>query len=94
MFAQTGCGKKAVQELDGKILAGCYLKVDLDDKGVCVYVCVCVCVCVCACVHACVRACMCACALSNQSIKRYPPHRRAFQELPGAGNEGATQAQH
>ena len=34
MYAQAGCGKKAAGELDGKIVAGCYLRADLDDKGV------------------------------------------------------------
>ena len=33
MYARAGCGKQAASELDGKIVAGCYLRADLDDKG-------------------------------------------------------------
>lgn len=33
MYSRAGCGKKAASELDGKIVAGCYLRADLDDKG-------------------------------------------------------------
>ena len=32
-FTHTGHGKKAVRELDGKIVGGCYLRAELDDKG-------------------------------------------------------------
>ena len=32
-FAQAGQGRKAITELDGKIVAGCYLRAELDDKG-------------------------------------------------------------
>lgn len=32
-FTHTGHGKKAVGELDGKIVGGCYLRAELDDKG-------------------------------------------------------------
>ena len=49
-FEQSGCGKKAVKELDGKIVGGCYLRAELDDSGkiihmhVHVHVCMCVCI--------------------------------------------------
>lgn len=32
-FTHGGHGRKAVGELDGKIVAGCYLRAELDDKG-------------------------------------------------------------
>ena len=32
-FTYTGHGKKAVTELDGRIVGGCYLRAELDDKG-------------------------------------------------------------
>ena len=32
-FIHTGHGKKAAAELDGRIVGGCYLRVELDDKG-------------------------------------------------------------
>lgn len=32
-FLHTGSGRKAVNELDGKIVGGCYLRAELDDNG-------------------------------------------------------------
>ena len=32
-FSHTGHGRKAVAELDGRIVGGCYLRAELDDKG-------------------------------------------------------------
>lgn len=32
-FVETGVGKKAVGELDGKVIGGCYLRAELDDGG-------------------------------------------------------------
>lgn len=46
LYSQAGSARKAVQEIDGKIIAGCYLKADLDDKGeymaILVYIYICV----------------------------------------------------
>ena len=36
-FAGMGGGRKALSELDGKIVGGCYLRAELDDTGWCVY---------------------------------------------------------
>ena len=36
-FTHTGHGKKAAGELDGRIVGGCYLRAEVDDKGL--YVC-------------------------------------------------------
>ena len=33
-FMRTGEGRRAVGELDGKIVGGCYLRAELDDQGV------------------------------------------------------------
>ena len=32
-FVEAGVGKKAVKELDGKVIGGCYLRAELDDAG-------------------------------------------------------------
>ena len=32
-FEQSGSGRKAVKELDGRIVGGCYLRAELDDSG-------------------------------------------------------------
>ena len=32
-FVHDGSGEKAIKELDGKIVAGCYLRAELDDQG-------------------------------------------------------------
>ena len=32
-FEQSGMGKAAVLELDGKVIGGCYLRAELDDSG-------------------------------------------------------------
>ena len=32
-FQHSGMGLKAVKELDGKIVCGCYLRAELDDNG-------------------------------------------------------------
>lgn len=32
-FQHSGTGLKAVKELDGKIVGGCYLRAELDDNG-------------------------------------------------------------
>lgn len=32
-FTHMGHGRKAVGELDGKIVGGCYLRAELDDRG-------------------------------------------------------------
>ena len=32
-FADSGTGHKAVGELDGKVIGGCYLRAELDDGG-------------------------------------------------------------
>lgn len=32
-FVANGVGKKAVGELDGKVIGGCYLRAELDDAG-------------------------------------------------------------
>ena len=32
-FQDAGSGRKAVKELDGKIVGGCYLRAELDDSG-------------------------------------------------------------
>lgn len=32
-FAGMGGGQKALSELDGKIVGGCYLRAELDDTG-------------------------------------------------------------
>ncbi len=32
-FIHPGAGTKAVEELDGKIVGGCYLRAELDDSG-------------------------------------------------------------
>ena len=36
-FQHTGTGQKAVKELDGKIVGGCYLRAELDDNGEILY---------------------------------------------------------
>ena len=37
-FTHTGHGRKAASKLDGTIVGGCYLRAEVDDKGVCVCV--------------------------------------------------------
>ena len=32
-FTYPGHGKKAAKELDGRIVGGCYLRAEVDDKG-------------------------------------------------------------
>lgn len=32
-FVENGVGGKAVEELDGKVMGGCYLRAELDDGG-------------------------------------------------------------
>lgn len=32
-YTHMGHGKKAVAELDGRIVGGCYLRAELDDRG-------------------------------------------------------------
>ena len=32
-FLHSGSGQRAVKELDGKIVGGCYLRAELDDNG-------------------------------------------------------------
>lgn len=32
-FVDCGMGSKAVLELDGKVMGGCYLRAELDDSG-------------------------------------------------------------
>lgn len=32
-FARSGAGQKALSQLDGKIVGGCYLRAELDDSG-------------------------------------------------------------
>ena len=35
VFTHMGHGKRVVGELDGKIVGGCYLRAELDDRGLC-----------------------------------------------------------
>lgn len=32
-FVHSGVGRKAMKELDGKVIGGCYLRAELDDNG-------------------------------------------------------------
>lgn len=32
-YVEAGVGSKAVKELDGKVIGGCYLRAELDDNG-------------------------------------------------------------
>ena len=36
-FLHSGNGRKAVGELDGKVMGGCYLRAELDDNGKLMY---------------------------------------------------------
>ena len=49
----------------------CIPLLELDTRGVCMYMCVCVCVCVvCVCVCVCVRVCVCACVCAREVRER------------------------